>query len=246
MRLLCQQIAVRANDEDQEVGKFWQARFRAVRLLDEQALLACCAYVDLNPIRAAMAETLEASDHTSIQRRIQAQQASESKPAASKRANVLPVQSPCETQKPDTNKSRNPQPVALPASPDGFLSPLTLEERTGELGAVPSQGGLRCSDKGFLPLSQGDYLALLNWTARQSVPGKRGATPKSLRPIFERLSLDPKIWCSLVGSFGRLFYNVAGLPPTIEATASRVTQKRYYVPSGASNLFEEVTEHVSA
>ena len=177
MRLLCQQIAVRANDEDQEVGKFWQARFRAVRLLDEQALLACCAYVDLNPIRAAMAETLEASDHTSIQRRIQAQQASESKPAASKRANVLPVQSPGDTQKPDTNKSRNHQHVALPASPDGFLSPLTLEERTGELGAVPSQGGLRCSDKGFLPLPQGDYLALLDWTARQSVPGKRGATP---------------------------------------------------------------------
>ena len=35
MRLLCQNIAQRANLEDQEVGKFWQARFRAVRLLDE-------------------------------------------------------------------------------------------------------------------------------------------------------------------------------------------------------------------
>jgi len=60
MRLLCQHIAVRANHEDGEVGKFFQSRYRAVRLLDEAAILACAAYVDLNPIRAAMAETLEA------------------------------------------------------------------------------------------------------------------------------------------------------------------------------------------
>jgi hypothetical protein len=71
MRVLCQYIAVRANREDHELGKFWQSRFRAVRLLDEAALLACAAYVDLNPIRAAMAETLEQSHYTSVQRRIQ-------------------------------------------------------------------------------------------------------------------------------------------------------------------------------
>ena len=71
MRLLCQNIAMRANREDQEVGKFWQARYRAVRLLDEESLLACAAYVDLNPIRAALAETIEASDYTSAQRRVQ-------------------------------------------------------------------------------------------------------------------------------------------------------------------------------
>ena len=72
MRLLCQRIATRANAEYGEQGKFWQARFRAVRLLDEESLLACAAYVDLNPIRAALAETLEESDFTSVQRRIQA------------------------------------------------------------------------------------------------------------------------------------------------------------------------------
>ncbi len=72
MRLLSQNIAQRANREDQEVGKFWQARYRAVRLLDDAAILACAAYVDLNPIRAAMAQTLEDSDFTSVQKRIQA------------------------------------------------------------------------------------------------------------------------------------------------------------------------------
>jgi hypothetical protein len=38
-------------------------------LLDEKALAACSAYVDLNPIRAGIANSLIDSDHTSIKRR---------------------------------------------------------------------------------------------------------------------------------------------------------------------------------
>ena len=70
--MLCQNIGMRANHEDGELGKFFQGRFRAVRILDEVTLMACAAYVDLNPIRAAIAETLEESDYTSVQRRIHA------------------------------------------------------------------------------------------------------------------------------------------------------------------------------
>jgi hypothetical protein len=44
------------------------------RLTDEASLLACAAYVDLNPIGTAMCERLEDSDFTSVQRRIEAEQ----------------------------------------------------------------------------------------------------------------------------------------------------------------------------
>ncbi len=70
MRGLNHDIACRANAEDNCTGHFWEGRFKSQALLDEQALISCMAYVDLNPIRAGMADTPEQSDYTSIQQRI--------------------------------------------------------------------------------------------------------------------------------------------------------------------------------
>ena len=70
MKHLKQPIARRANLEDDCTGHFFEQRFYSGALLTEEALVAAMAYVDLNPVRAELAERIEEIRDTSICERL--------------------------------------------------------------------------------------------------------------------------------------------------------------------------------
>lgn len=75
MKHLKQPIARRANKEDGVKGHFFEQRFYSGALLDEEAVLTAMAYVDLNPIRAKMAERFSECQDASIGERLQVNRA---------------------------------------------------------------------------------------------------------------------------------------------------------------------------
>jgi len=239
MRLLSQNIGQRANKEDGEVGKFWQARYRAVRLLDETAILACAAYVDLNPIRAAIAETIEGSDFTSAQKRagelrakfsVESVQCSETTEAPS--SGLSATFSPEAGEKGNTERATTAR----------HLAPVELKGRSGETGPCVHKAGARCSNKGFLPMSTADYLSLLDWTARQDRPNKQGSTPKHIAPLLDRLGISADVWCRLVRDFGKLFSVVAGQPQNIDEhrSGSKHISRRFHARRETRELLASV------
>ena len=70
MKCLKEPLARLANRQDETRGAFFEGRFKSVAILDDEALLTVCAYIDLNPVAAGIAEVPETSEHTSIKQRV--------------------------------------------------------------------------------------------------------------------------------------------------------------------------------
>jgi len=214
MRCLAENIARRSNHEDETTGRFWSGRFRATRLLDESALLACSIYVDLNPIRAGVATTPETSNYTSAYDRIRSLRGRRS------------------AKKSGRTKSRRSGGAAVRA--DGWLSPLALV--ANDVAGV-QRLQRRASNNGFLPLKLLEYLQLLDWTGRQIRRGKRGSIPPDLAPILDRLQIVPASWIRMVIEFGRCFGTAAGRADALAAEATRRRRKWLHGASHSRAVF---------
>ena len=199
MRCMNESIARQANKEDNCKGRFWEGRFKSQALLDETALLSCMVYVDLNPIRAKMSDTLQDSDYTSIQERIRVFAEKENKRKQCKPDEIKTLTAECRHSKKVVKKI---------AQPDDLL---------------PLVGAITCEkdDKGicFSPL---DYFELVDWTGRAIRDDKRGFIPPDIRPILQQLGVQEKNWVRSVKYFGSRFYHVAGAVEKLRDVAVKV------------------------
>ena len=159
MRQLNQQIARQANAQDEVTGHFWEGRFKATPVLDTLGLLVCAMYVDLNVVRAGVADTPEDSFHTSAAARIRGMKARQQDDSQAAQ---------CDGWLSRLSLLSDEQPGYPPA---------------GELG------GLRASDNGVLDMTSPDYLQLLDFAGRCVRADKRGRIPDHLAPILERTGL---------------------------------------------------------
>ena len=147
MRCLNEYIARRANAEDECTGRFWEGRFKSQALLDEAALLSCMAYVDLNPVRAGLCESLDESDFTSIQARIRRLGAVKSEMRKRPIPGLMPF---------GAGKEHEERPAALPFALQDYIK---LVDWTGRI--------VRADKKGFIPETAPPILSTLRLNGAQ-------------------------------------------------------------------------------
>jgi REP element-mobilizing transposase RayT len=209
MRALSEPIARMANKQDECTGRFWEGRFKAQPLVDEAGLLACAMYVDLNPVRAALAENPEQSIHTSAYDRIRGNKGEEILSAACELIPVSTAEAGSQLRDTPVDKLQSKQrkekrnPTGKKIRRDAWLSPLRLH--SGSEDPQVHKGGIRASNKGFLGMDLSEYLRLLHWTAKR--PGEEGdcKAPGSLPTLLERLGIELTMWRDLVWNFQRYF-----------------------------------------
>jgi REP element-mobilizing transposase RayT len=226
MSSLNYRIACRANHEDGVTGRFWEGRFRCHPVLSQEHLLAAMVYIDLNPIRAGLADRPEDSIYTSVYRRAHAARARREAFQTS-RERARQVNDEAQAQR----------------TFDEFLSPIderdeTLQTAFADIvhtdrlhadGAIRSDAlpaarasdaditdpwpYARASDKGCLPMTAAEYLSMVDLMGRRAREDHRRSIPADLPPICQRLGLgDAQAWLDTYDQFSATMTRAFGLP----------------------------------
>ena len=243
MKSYAHYIAVRANGEDKVEGHFWQGRFKAHVLVDEASILRCMLYVDLNPIRAGMADSIEESDYTGAKDRLD-----------DLRIHVATNQDDC-IRLSFTAGTDTAHWERLDHQHSGWLSPIQIDSQLSEAarhhdgndlldsqlnGAVldPAEqhsseqnetvdGGMirnpsvsrprRVSGRGALRIPLAKYLLLLDLVGRQQREGGSGFIPDTVVPVLEQMNIEPLGFAESICMFGRQFKTKVHRQPTKKA-----------------------------
>ena len=172
MKALKEPLSRMCNRADGVKGTFWQARFKSIAILDEEALLATCAYIDLNPVAAGISPVPETSRHTSIKQRLEHAK---------------------DCGKLDALKAARHGSVAGSKAAGNFeldhwLVP--LEDRRQLPGA---QGGKHVREGMVGGFSLGSYLLLVEYTGRLFRNGKARIND-GVKDVLERLGTSAEFW----------------------------------------------------
>jgi REP element-mobilizing transposase RayT len=168
MKCLKEPLARLANKQDQTRGAFFEERFKSIAILDEESLLATCAYIDLNPVAAGIVEVPEKSPHTSITQRVKS------------------VKSQGRTR---DLKAAARGSVAGSTAAAGLEEPLWL-------CPIEDRRGIDSGREGMLEgLSLGSYLLLVDYSGRLFRAGK-AVISSELANIFDWLGTTPDSWWS--------------------------------------------------
>jgi REP element-mobilizing transposase RayT len=175
MKCLKEPLARLANRQDKTRGAFFEERFKSVAILDEESLLATCAYIDLNPVAAGIVEVPEASPHTSIKTRVEHAK--------------------------DQGRTGDLA-AAAHGSVAGSCAAVGLEESIW-LCPIEDRRRLDSPREGMLEgISLGSYLRLVDYTGRLFREGK-AAISAELAGILERLGSSAESWWARLEKLSR-------------------------------------------
>src|SRR5581483_7168963 len=166
MKCLKEPLARMANREEQTRGAFFEARFKSIAILDEESLLATCAYIDLNPVAAGLAPVPEESPHTSLHQRV--------------------------THVEDQGRVADLK-AAEQGSAAGVAKSAGLEE-SHWLCPIEDRRAIDSPREGMLDgFTLGNYLLLVEYTGRLFRDGKASIS-REVAALFDRLGASAETW----------------------------------------------------
>ena len=173
MKCLKEPLARMANKEDGAKGHFFEGRYKSIAILDDEALLATCAYVDLNPLAAGLAQLPEESDYTSIKARIEhCRQQGQIEELRSAMKKVV------------EGRTLSPQ-EASRLEEQGWLCPFS---------DLPSDQERPRNRRGLLAgFSLAQYASLVDWASRFMRDGKANVGAQ-VGSMLERLGTSADVW----------------------------------------------------
>jgi hypothetical protein len=186
------------------------------------------SYVDLNPIRANLAASLEESDFTSIQQRL-----------------GLPAAASSATEATESTEAGDSEPPAgdRPA-PRGEED--EAKESQGESSpwrpelVVFSAPGVSNEEEDALPLTLGDYVELLEATGA-AVRGPRTdpVLPDGSVRTLQRVGINSENWLQAVRDYQRRFFSMVGSVHAIDVYCARTDRRQAKGSAWAGRVFRD-------